>query len=415
MELAPYAARLSAVKRSSIVMAVLAAAVVAVAAYILLQRGPSLPTDPLAMVPADAYGLVRIKASRVVKSDAWKRLVIARDEARGIERVEAECGFNPFAEIDDLVVFARPSPKGGMPRFAFAARGPLKHEAIIDCLRKISGKGNGALKTEDVEGVTTVRSDKGTSRAAFIGRDGVIGGDSESVHALINTLKGKAQSAAADPMFRDLFADVQQGTDIAFVARMPEELVPMLRMVSRLGGGALSDIAELRAVAASASLVDDRIAGGAVLVTPDAGRAQSLVELVAVVRARLLDIPGIAFTPANAVLNSIKMEARNDRATFTGAIKVSAAEALLEYVPALTQLTTDDADKAGAAAARFFGDDKAPGTAPEAAPSGTGAAPAAGTSPQARPATPPAPGTPTVEHLTPATPEKPQKSPRRIK
>jgi hypothetical protein len=199
---------------------------------------------------------------------------------------------------------------------------------------------------------------------------------------------------------------------------MPEELVPMLRMVSRLGGGALSDIAELRAVAASASLVEDRIAGGAVLVTPDAGRAQSLVELVAVVRARLLDIPGIAFTPANAVLNSIKMEARNDRATFTGAIKVSAAETLLEYVPALTQLTTDDADKAGAAAARFFGDDKDQAPVPAEPGKVQIAAQDGGTSPAAQPAAPaagPKPGTPTVESLAPATPEKPQKGPRRIK
>ncbi|MFM2419462.1 MAG: hypothetical protein RL385_4185, partial [Pseudomonadota bacterium] len=203
-----------------------------------------------------------------------------------------------------------------------------------------------------------------------------------------------------------------------FVARMPEELVPMLRMVSRLGGGALSDIAELRAVAASASLVEDRIAGGAVLVTPDAGRAQSLVELVAVVRARLLDIPGIAFTPANAVLNSIKMEARNDRATFTGAIKVSAAETLLEYVPALTQLTTDDADKAGAAAARFFGDDKDQAPVPAEASKVPVAAQDGGTGPAAQPAAPaagPKPGTPTVESLAPAAPEKPQKAPRRTK
>jgi hypothetical protein len=65
---------------------------------------------------------------------------------------------------------------------------------------------------------------------------------------------------------------------------------------------------------------------------------------------KLLDIPGIGFTPAASVLRGIQMEARGDQATFAGSIKVSTLDALLEIVPSLGQLQgLIEPDGAGAA------------------------------------------------------------------
>ncbi|HEY6876786.1 MAG TPA: hypothetical protein VI299_02160, partial [Polyangiales bacterium] len=207
-------------KRSSIVVIVLALIVVSAGAWYMFWPRLTLPPDPLAAVPADAYGVAHFRVDRVLASEAWKRLIVERGQAKGLERIQATCGFNPLAKLKELTVFARPSPNGGLPRLAFAARGDLQHEELIDCVKKFAGSDASSLQRDDIEGIPTVQSAKGSSRAAFIGRDGVIGGDSESVTAAIHTLLQKAPSLSGDAVVKGLYSELEQGSDITVVSRL---------------------------------------------------------------------------------------------------------------------------------------------------------------------------------------------------
>ncbi|MDB4988527.1 MAG: hypothetical protein JWN04_3705 [Myxococcaceae bacterium] len=322
-------------KRSSIVLISLALMAVLAGAWFLFWPRVSLPQDPLAAVPADAYGVVRIRVDRVLASEAWKRLVVERGQAKGIERVQVTCGFNPLERLTELTVFARPAPGGGVPKFAFAARGDLRHEELIDCVKKFTGGDASALTREDIEGIPTVQSKKGNSRAAFVGRDGVIGGDAESVSAAIQTLLGKAPSLAGDPLLKGLFNEIEQGSDITIVSRLPDDVKPIIGQIAAVFGPPLRQLENVRFFGANLTTGAGNLTGSASLVTPSAEQAASLVNLGKVAISRLLDIPGIGFTPAASVLRGIQTEARGDRATFAGSIKVSTIEALLEFVPAL--------------------------------------------------------------------------------
>ena len=314
-------------------------AIAAAAAWYFLVPRHKLPDDLLAAVPADAYGVVHVDVPSVLASDAYKRLVVERGEAEGVQRITKICGFNPLARVRDLMVFARPSPTGRLPRFAFVARGDLPPKELADCVKKFSGSDATQLKREDVDGIPVVQSSGGGSRAAFVGRDGIIGGDADSVLASINTVLGKAPALTNEAVLRDLYRAVGQGTDVAVVARMPEDLKPLLQLLSlRVAGGILAPLTETRAIALNATLAQGKIAGGALLVTPDAQRASAIVELARSQVQRILAIPGVQLTPAGSVLRSIQMEARAERATFTGSIKVSTVEALLELLPAIQQL-----------------------------------------------------------------------------
>ncbi|MDB4976095.1 MAG: hypothetical protein JWN48_4436 [Myxococcaceae bacterium] len=342
-------------KRSSIVLISLALAAVLAGAWFLFWPRVSLPLDPLATVPADAYGVVRIRVDRVLASEAWKRLVVQRGQAKGIERVQVTCGFNPLERLTELTVFARPTPGGGVPKFAFAARGDLRHEELIDCVKKFTGGDASAMTREDIEGIPTVQSKKGNSRAAFIGRDGVIGGDAESVSAAIQTLLGKAPSLAGDPLLKGLFTEIEQGSDVTVVSRVPDEVKPLIGQLAEVFGPPLRMLETVRYFGANLTTGAGNLTGSASLVTPSADQATALVELGKVAISRLLDIPGIGFTPAASVLRGVQTEARGERATFAGAIKVSTIEALLEFVPALEGLGRDlasDVTAAGDAGAR---------------------------------------------------------------
>lgn len=375
-------------KRSSIVLISLAVVVVLAGAWFLFWPRVALPQDPLAVVPADAYGIVRIRVDRVLASDAYKRLIVDRGQARGIERVKVTCGFNPLERLTELTVFARPAPGGGIPKFAFAARGDLRHEELIDCVKKFTGGDASALVREDIEGIPTVVSKKGNSRAAFIGRDGIIGGDADGVNAAIQALLGKAPNASGDKLFKGLFSEIEQGSDITLVSRLPEEVKPMIRQLAEVIGEELAQLQELRLIGVNVTTHSGQVAGSATLETRTPEQAALFSQLAKVAVGRLLQIPGISFTPAASVLRGLQTEARGTRATFAGAIKVTAIETLLEFVPALEGMGQD------------FAKDVAAGKPP--------ASPGAAN----KPAPPTALPQPTVEPLKPSEAE-PKSSRRR--
>jgi hypothetical protein len=335
----PGLARLRRVKRSSLLAVVAGILLACGLAYYFLVPRHSLPPDLLTVVPADAYGFVRLDVPSVLASDAYKRLVVERGEAEGVERIKKACGFNPLERLKELVVFARPAPGALLPRFAFVGRGDLPHGELVDCVKKFAGKGAADLKRVDYEGIPAVTSSGGGSRAAFVGRDGVVGGDADSVHAVLNAVVGKAEGMASDSVLRGLYREIQGGTDVAVVARMPDELRPLfLIFAARLPGG-LSALTDVRALSANATLAQGKVAGGAVLVTSGPDKASAVVDAARAQVARFLAIPGVQLTPAGGVLRDIQMEARAERATFAGSIKVSTLEALLEILPALQQLS----------------------------------------------------------------------------
>ncbi|MET0343418.1 MAG: hypothetical protein ABW252_20575 [Polyangiales bacterium] len=322
-------------KRSSIALLTFAVLVVAAGAWWLFWPRISLPANPLAAIPADAYGIARVKVDRVITSDAWKSLVAGRGEARGIERVEVLCGFNPLARIRELVVFARPAPDHGVPRVAFTARGDLRHAELLDCVKKITGGDASALEREDVEGIPTFRSKQGGSLAAFVGRDGIIGGDAESVRAAIHAMLAHAPSLAEDAQLTALYREVEQGSDVAVVSHWPDDVKPWLRSLVDVIGEDARRLEQLRALALNLTTSSGRITGGTVLVTAGDKEAAELVVIAQAAVARLLAIPGIGLTPAASVLRGVQMEARGARATFAGSIRIGTVEALMDLAPAL--------------------------------------------------------------------------------
>jgi hypothetical protein len=350
-------ATIALVRRSSIALIVLALLVVGAGAWWLFWPRARLPANPLAAIPADAYGMARIKVGRVIASEAYKRLVVEQGGAHGVERVQALCGFDPLARVSELYLFARPAPDRGVPRVAFVARGDLRHAELLDCVKKITGGDASALQREDVEGIPAFRSKQGSSLAAFVGRDGVVGGDAESVRAALHSVLGQAPSLAENGQLAALYRELEQGADITLVTRWPEEVRPWLRSLAELTDPSLLKLAQLRALGLNVTTFAGRIGGGALLLAPSPAAASEFVTLGQQGVARLLAIPGIGLTPAASVLRGMQMEARGDRATFTGNIKVSTIEALLAFAPALeaAERVQRTLQPAGAASARDAG------------------------------------------------------------
>jgi hypothetical protein len=176
---------------------------------------------------------------------------------------------------------------------------------------------------------------------------------------------------------KQLYSELEQGSDITLVSRLPAEAKPMIQQLSQVAGPKVLLLEKIKLFGVTLVTSSAKLAGGITLLTGSPDEANAFVDLGKNAIGRLLTIPGIGMTPAYGVLKTVQTEVRGDRATFSGLIKVTAVETLLELAPALDALAGD----------------MMPGAKPEAPKPPTTAAPA-----------------PVVEQLKPA--EEPKKKKR---
>jgi hypothetical protein len=320
------------VNRPSLILALLAASVLGFSAWLLLRDQHGLPEDPLAALPADSYGVLDVRVSRVLATPAWQRLVVDRGQARGIQRATTTCGFNPLAGVEQLIVVARPDDHDPAPRFAFTARGRFKHEQLIDCARKLAGHGGLALAHEEIEGIHTVRSAKGSTRIALLGRDGIVGGDGESVRAVIQALVGKRPSLAASSNLHALYRELSEGSDLTAVAQSPERLLPLLGKLGLAIDVHALQLDGVSTLGARVTLQPETIVGAGVVVTQQDAQAQRLAQLATEQRDHVLSIPLIGLTGIAGPLRSAQIEARGRKVKVAGTIKLAVVEAILDLL-----------------------------------------------------------------------------------
>jgi hypothetical protein len=325
-------ATLADVSRPSLILVLLAVAVLSLSAWLLLRPQHSLPNDPLAALPADASGVLGVRVDRVLASRAWQRLVVARGQARGIQRAVDTCGFNPLAGIEQLTVFARAQGREQAARFAFTARGRFKHEQLIDCARKLSGRTGLALEHEEIEGIHTVRSATGTSKIAFLARDGIVGGDGESVREVIHVLLGKQPSLAANTDLHQLYQELNDGSELTALAQSPHKLLPLLGKLGLLVDARAFELDKISALGARLALHPESISGAALVVAQSESHARRLAELVSSQRERILSIPLIGLTGISGPLRDARIETRDRRASVAGTLSLNVVEALLELL-----------------------------------------------------------------------------------
>ncbi len=327
-------------KRSSWALVSAALAALAALAWLLFAPQVALPRELLKAVPRDAQGFARVRVARVLSSDAYRRLVLARGGSQGLARVEARCGFNPLAQLDELVAFARPhGPASELEELGYAvvARGPLRHAQLLDCVGKYGRGGSSGLAREEIEGVQTVRSRHGRIRAALLGGDGLIVGDDESVRASLRTLRGRAPSIAADTRLAPLDRELAAASDLSAVAHVPEAWQQRLR--DAVGPEAARwPLAAIRAFGTGLTTSAGRLAGNALVLTGDAAQASELARTGQRALAELIGLPAVRLTPLAGPLRQIQLSAHGARVRCAGSIEVSTLEVLLDFVPMLERL-----------------------------------------------------------------------------
>lgn len=205
--------------------AVLALAIGASALSNWLSAG-SVPDHPLALAPVGTTAVARVDMPALLASPLWAAWVGEGDA--GYQRIVSTCGFDPLGDLRTVDVYLVGTARRPLDQVGFVARGALRHEELIRCVESITEGEGGGVHEVDIEGVRAIASDHGSSRAAFVGRDAIFGGDESLVRDLIRRAHDEGPSLAEDETLAALYRRARTRGELIAVARIPESWRPVI-------------------------------------------------------------------------------------------------------------------------------------------------------------------------------------------
>ena len=290
------------------------------------RREPKLPEAPLANAPADAAAVGWLDARRVLGSAFYRALV--GGESEGVARVRAQCGFDPLAIVDDAIVWVMSERVPQLSHIGVIARGDIDRERLVDCITKSVSREGGGIERVQIEGVAAIASRRGSSRAAFLGANGIVAGDEGTVRTAIRVFQGAERNAATDEGFQRLWRKLAQGRDLVLVGRVPSHWRPPIVTVAATRPN-LAPLASIDLVGVSANVSAD-LGFGVVLETRDAAAARTLK---AGVEEQLRDWLGnrmLALTVAGLVLRRIRLDTDGRELVVTGSVRADEVDGLMD-------------------------------------------------------------------------------------
>lgn len=329
---------------------VIAAAGVALAAWAFTSLGGSeLPDDPLAMAPEGSTVVARIAVSTVTRSHLYEALLEDEEDDPGVRRIERLCDYDPLEQVEEAVVFLGGTSDRPFEHLGFVARGEMARgrankERLVECVRRVIREDGGGLRQVEVEGERAIASASGSSHAAFLGSDGVVGGDREVVAQAIRVAHGDAPSARGDAVLARLWERVSTDRDIVAVGRLPRRWLPA---IERLTGQLDGDFDALSAIQALG--IGVRVRGGLAIglaaETRENAQARQLEEALLARIDALLSDRLVRLSAVGTALRRVSVDAQDHEVVVTLALSNSQVDDLLELWRDLRRRAREDQDR----------------------------------------------------------------------
>lgn len=298
-------------RRQLSILAAIALACAALAWGLSQLGGRTRPTTALGAAPEGSAVIAQVDVPALRASPIYRALA---GEDAGLERISRACGFDPLDRVRSAFVFVVGDEGRPLEHVGFVARGELARGELVECVERVVEAEGGSLREVAIEGVPAVASAHGSSRAAFLGSDAVVGGDEHVVRALIRVDRGEAPGADRDAALARLWERVAARREVIAVAVVPPNWRDFL---GRLGEGVeLGALEDVRRIAVGA-----RVRSGlGVTLALDAGdelHAAALVEEARTRIARLLEEPLLGISAAGSALRRIELRTEGGDAIAT--------------------------------------------------------------------------------------------------
>jgi hypothetical protein len=322
----------------------------AVGGFYLLSQNAHLPEHPLERVPSDAKMAVFIDVPALVGSSVYERFVKEGDAGAGLRQLTERCGFNPVDQLENVTAFVTGAPES-LEHVGFIGEGELDHEKLAACVRDAVEADGGELRETEIEGARAVATAEGGSRAAFIGRRGVIAGHEDLVGATVRAVSGRDGNFGQDEALRKLWDRLAEHREVVAVARMPEHWQDSLRRLlgPERSGQVLPYLAELESLGASAR-VSRGLALTLVMVMGSDDGAAALATGASDVIDRLKRNPLVAISPAGAMISELRATATGKEVSIAFDLTQERLDSIFGFADRMLDRLSGSADPAAAGA-----------------------------------------------------------------
>lgn len=280
------------------------------AGLVHLAQGRRLAAHPFELAPPGTTGVLRVNVPALLASPLWAAWFGDEDEGR--RRIVDACGFDPLAELRTADIYVVGTRRRPLDQVGFVARGALRHEALVRCVEQVTeGEALGGVHEEEVEGLPALASDRGGSRAVFLGTDGVVGGDVEFVRDVVRRFRGEGENLLDDAQLSALWQRASSDAEVVLAARIPDGWRDGLtRMVGQSGPWA--PLSSMRALGLGARV--SRGFGATLVIEFDAaGAARDLRGAAQDARDAVLAQPLVRLSSVGSALDALEVEADGAR------------------------------------------------------------------------------------------------------
>jgi hypothetical protein len=317
--------------RQATVLVGLAAVCVAVAYGISVLGAEHPPRSTLEMAPLGTTMIAHVEVPALLRSPIWAAFA---GEDEGMSRIERVCGSNPLESLRTADVYVVGTDESPLAQLGFLARGDLDHERLVACVGDVVEGDGGGVHEVTLEGVRAIASDHGDGRAAFLGRDGIVGGGETLVRELIHLDHGSARPMD-DPALARLWAIVIGRRQVVAALHVPDRWRGAIaRYLAELP--ALRPVERAAAVAIGANL-DHGIGLTVALACERAADAEELAASLRFTIAEQLEDAMVALSPLGAALRRLEIEPQDRDVIVT----LDLTERQLELVVSLIRETLE--------------------------------------------------------------------------
>ncbi len=283
-------------------LALLAVGCVAIAYAISVMSAEHPARTTLQMAPLGTTMIAHVDVPALLRSPVWEAFV---GDDEGMSRIECLCGQNSLETLRTADVYVVGTDESPLAQLGFLARGELDHERLVACIGDVVEGDGGGVHEVTIEGVRAIASDHGDGRAAFLGRDGILGGDETLVRELIHLDHGTSRPMD-DPALARLWRVVAGRGQVVAALHVPDRWRGAIaRYLAELP--ALRPVERAAAIAIGANLDHGLGLTVALACERDEDARELAASLTASIDAQL-EQTLLALSPVGAALRRVEIE-----------------------------------------------------------------------------------------------------------
>lgn len=329
-------------KTLSILLGVALSIGLAIGAWAFFLSKGSLPDDPLRYAPDETFAIARINAGSLKRAPVVQKLL---EESDGLlAGLKEDCSFKLALGLDHATLFVLRDAESERVGGVVALVGSFDRASTVECMQSRLNEVEVSSTLIELEGFETLAVENSLTRAAFIGKKGILLGDEPQLASVLRKLRGEGRTLDEESGVGALFRRIHTGRrDIEVAVSLYEgwhrEFGELLD--AQQAYHILPEVRDLTDLAFGTSIQTGVNMGGFVRYS-SSDRAEAAKESADTLLNSLRRNVLLAITPAAALISALKLDHEGREIRFGLDLGEPELEAVMRVLRAFAEAGRED-------------------------------------------------------------------------